>query len=57
VKQKKLSIPKDEMELAAKQAKEEGFTNSDGTANVTGWIRWVIRNRCGKLTEKIAVQA
>ncbi len=57
MKQKKLSIPKDEMELAAKQAKEEGFTNSDGTANVTGWIRWVIRNRCGKLTEKIAVQA
>jgi hypothetical protein len=41
-KQRKVSIPVCELELAKDQAKKDGF----GT-NLTGWVRWLIRTRCG----------
>jgi hypothetical protein len=40
-KQKKVSIPQDEIELAKKQAQRDGFGE-----NVTGWVRWIIRGKC-----------
>ena len=51
-KQKKVSIPHDEMELAKEQARKDGFGNADGSVNVTGWVRWLIRIKCGESTEK-----
>lgn len=40
-KQKKISIPTDELEAAKEQAKKDGFGD-----NVTGWARWIIRKKC-----------
>lgn len=46
-KQKKVSIPDNEMELAKEQASKEGFGD-----NVTGYIRWVIRSKSGVEAKK-----
>lgn len=52
-KQKKVSIPEDEMVLAREQARRDGFGE-----NVTGWVRWVIRGKCNSGNKKaVAVQA
>ncbi len=48
LKQKKLSIPSSEYEMARIQAKEDYFKHYDGTPNVAGWVRWVMRKRCRK---------
>ena len=51
-KQKKVSIPADELLLAKEQAKKDGFGE-----NVTGWVRWVIRGKCNSQNQKpVAVQ-
>ncbi len=47
VKQKKVSIPTDEMKLAKKQAKKDGFGD-----NVAAWIRWLIRKKHKEIPEK-----
>ncbi|NLF88469.1 hypothetical protein GX563_06565 [Candidatus Bathyarchaeota archaeon] len=49
-KQKKISIPTDELEAAKEQAKKDGFGN-----NVTGWARWIIRKKCDP-AETVGVQ-
>jgi hypothetical protein len=53
-KQKKISIPADELEAAKEQAKKDGFGN-----NVTGWARWIIRRKCepeNQSAETVGVQ-
>ncbi len=41
--QRKISIPAVEFAKAEQQARKDGFENFDETPNVTGWIRWLIR--------------
>jgi hypothetical protein len=39
--QRKISLPKGELDKAKIQAERDGFGS-----NVTGWVRWLIRKNC-----------